>query len=433
METPGPHAATLRVVRLVTPHGEASISARWKRARLLLVAIGSEAALRWMFPKARGFELVSGGKFRHVFTPHKEPISDIATLERIRAAYVRHWHKRLTMEQPSDGLLPGAVPLPFAPPNADDRPTSVQQLGERFMAAQRGSVAASTMEKYILHLRRWQEELGADFAFTGLTTERVLLARQSLVKRLNPRTVNGSMQTLRRVLAFAIDMGWVGVIPWRKVKPLTEAEFKPRWWTPDQAAVALQIAGKDRHQPTALLMLVLGVMVGLRKDEAVNLRWQDLALDRVDSSTRKPAPVCHIRCDEGWKPKGRRPRDIPVSDQCLELLLPHRRESGYVLTPERVLPKRGGTKRVYRWDPDKVWDRVLAVAMQQGLPEIRFHDLRHSFASNLLGAGVSAEKVAEWLGHKDTRLVHSTYGHLLSYDADINRVDYRLPLPAPPT
>ncbi len=67
--------------------------------------------------------------------------------------------------------------------------------------------------------------------------------------------------------------------------------------------------------------------------------------------------------------------------------------------------------------------------MKRGLPEIRFHDLRHSFASNLLGAGVSAEKVAEWLGHKDTRLVHSTYGHLLSYDADINRVEYRISTP----
>jgi integrase len=301
------------------------------------------------------------------------------------------------------------------------------------MAVQRGSVAASTMEKYILHLSRWHEELGDGFAFRDLSTERVMLARQSLVKRLSPRTVNGSMQTLRRVLAFAIDMGWIGVIPWRKVKQLTEAEFKPQWWTPDQAALALQIAAQDRHQPTALLMLVLGVMIGLRKDEAVNLRWQDLVLDRVDGTTGKPAPVCHIRCDAGWKPKGRRPRDIPISDQCLDLLSPHRKESGYVLVPERVLKKRGGTKRVYRWDCDKVWDRVLVVAVQQGLPEIRFHDLRHSFASNLLGAGVSAEKVAEWLGHKDTRLVHTTYGHLLSYDAEINRVNYQRLAPAQPS
>lgn len=179
-------------------------------------------------------------------------------------------------------------------------------------------------------------------------------------------------------------------------------------------------------------MMVLGAMLGLRKDEAVNLRWQDLHLDRTDGNTRKPAPICHIRCDASWKPKGKRARAIPISDQCLGILRAHAKASGYILEPELVLPKRGGTKRVYRWDCDKVWERVLVAAKERGLPEVRFHDLRHSFASNLLGAGVSAEKVAEWLGHKDTRLVHTTYGHLLSYDADINRVEYRLPEAATP-
>lgn len=50
------------------------------------------------------------------------------------------------------------------------------------------------------------------------------------------------------------------------------------------------------------------------------------------------------------------------------------------------------------------------------------YGMRHSFASNLLIDRVSDVKVARWLGHGDTRMVHKHYGHLLSYDDDINGV-----------
>lgn len=53
--------------------------------------------------------------------------------------------------------------------------------------------------------------------------------------------------------------------------------------------------------------------------------------------------------------------------------------------------------------------------------------MRHSFASNFLIAGVSDVKVGRWLGHTDTRMVHRHYGHLLSYDGDINAISARRP------
>jgi integrase len=61
------------------------------------------------------------------------------------------------------------------------------------------------------------------------------------------------------------------------------------------------------------------------------------------------------------------------------------------------------------------------------------YGMRHSFASNLLIAGVSDVKVSRWLGHSDTRMIHKHYGHLLSYDTDINAVRYGATAsPAPP-
>jgi len=62
---------------------------------------------------------------------------------------------------------------------------------------------------------------------------------------------------------------------------------------------------------------------------------------------------------------------------------------------------------------------------EAGGQAITMYGMRHSFASNLLIAGVSDVKVARWLGHRDTRMLHKHYGHLLSYDADINPLGHR--------
>jgi integrase len=55
--------------------------------------------------------------------------------------------------------------------------------------------------------------------------------------------------------------------------------------------------------------------------------------------------------------------------------------------------------------------------------------MRHSFASNLLMAGVSDVLVSRWLGHADTSMALGHYGHLLAYHGDIHRVQIGPPRP----
>jgi integrase len=152
------------------------------------------------------------------------------------------------------------------------------------------------------------------------------------------------------------------------------------------------------------------------------LRWQDLELDRIDQSDNSPAPVAHIVPKEGWTPKDGESRAIPMHQRLVEILRPYQRTTGWVLHANKPMPKRGGTKRVYRYDPKKIWLRVLKKATANGAKAITPHGMRHSFASNLLMVGVSDVLISRWLGHADTSMVHSHYGHLLSYHRDINRV-----------
>ena len=50
--------------------------------------------------------------------------------------------------------------------------------------------------------------------------------------------------------------------------------------------------------------------------------------------------------------------------------------------------------------------------------EVRYHDLRHTFASTLLSAGVSVKAVADWLGHASATITLETYAHLMPVDDD---------------
>lgn len=113
-----------------------------------------------------------------------------------------------------------------------------------------------------------------------------------------------------------------------------------------------------------------------------------------------------------------------VHASLVAIVRPFRRAQGWVLHAAKAMPKRGGTKRVYRYDPKKIWLRVLNKAIARGAKAITPHGMRHAFASNLLMAGVSDVLVARWLGHADTSMVHQHYGHLLSYHGDINRVKF---------
>lgn len=102
--------------------------------------------------------------------------------------------------------------------------------------------------------------------------------------------------------------------------------------------------------------------------------------------------------------------DIPIK---------HRRSDGYLLRAERR--RKVTNANSYRYDPRGLWDRLIKRMVAAGGKRIRPNDMRHSFASNMLNSGESSDKVAKWLGHADTRMVHKFYGHLLSYDEGIDR------------
>jgi len=278
-------------------------------------------------------------------------------------------------------------------------------------------------------LKLWRDEIGNDRPLSELTPEIISEAFARIGKRTSPSTANTSLGVFKTFMTWAANKGIVMDQSHRTVRRRREpsaARHRRAWWTSDQVRLALTCAAEDPHQPTATLLVACGCLLGLRVEEIIMLRWQDLNLDAIDPRTGAPSPVCHVTENNGWVPKDKEGRDIPISAELLAILKQHRQKEGFLLScePKRTGRPRPGSGWRYRYNPHKTWKRILARVVKAGGTSITMYGMRHSFASNLLIAGVSDVKVARWLGHGDTRMLHEHYGPLLSYDDDINAMGF---------
>lgn len=405
-----------------TPHGDATLTSRWQRDRYYLMASGPIAALRWLFSTTNdgGFEK-NGANFRHTFNPAGTPITVLRELQRVCAVWQARWNEKYE-------LTLATAPSPLVTPVGATVISTLGQLFDHLHADRSTKIAKSTTSRDLYRLKVWRDELGNGFPLCDLTPERISSALASIGKKTSSVTANVALGVLKTYLNWAGNMGYVPNQSHRTVRKLKEPPGNKRqraWWQPDDIALALKVAEADTNPVTAKLLIACGCYLGLRVEEIIMLRWQDLSLDAVDPKTNKPKPVCHITPNGGWQPKDGEARDIPICAPLLAILKLHQQLEGYLLNrqPGKTGRPRNGKGWIYRYDPKALWRRLMQAVVAAGGKKIDMYGMRHSFASNLLIANVSDVKVSRWLGHADTRMVHRHYGHLLSYDGDINALD----------
>lgn len=145
---------------------------------------------------------------------------------------------------------------------------------------------------------------------------------------------------------------------------------------------------------------------GLRAGEAMGLQWADIGEDAI--------LVRRSRKDDGsyGKPKNGREREVPYLRRARVLEdVPRRRDCPFVFhTPKGEVLKKGNLS--YLWRAMRDASGTTADRLAQGRTPIRFHDLRHFCATQLLEQGASHFDVSVMLGHEDGgALVMARYGH----------------------
>jgi len=159
---------------------------------------------------------------------------------------------------------------------------------------------------------------------------------------------------------------------------------------------------------------VLGSHVGLRAGEAQGLFVSDIDFLRCTLNVRRQLDgrsEAMVLCDPKTSASA---RSIPVPRSVLDVLAAHVKQYG----PGRdgvLLHNRGE----YLSDSRFTWQwRRAQVAVGLGADALRYHWLRHSFASSLISAGCSVKAVADAMGHSSPSTTLKTYASLWPGDED---------------
>ena len=169
--------------------------------------------------------------------------------------------------------------------------------------------------------------------------------------------------------------------------------------------------------PSVITYILILVTAGLRRGELLALRWDDIdfknGIIKVRNNMVNGINGCIIKA-----PKSEAGiRDIHVGDDVMkELKSAHKR---YI---EDALSYGNGFQKlnfVIRQEdgsplqPDSMTQKWRRFLLQNNLPSIRLHDLRHSNTTALIQAGVNPRVVQQRLGHSDVNITLNTYTHVL--------------------
>jgi integrase len=224
------------------------------------------------------------------------------------------------------------------------------------------------------------------------------LYRSKLDSGLSPRTVQIIHATLHKALKQAVRWSLIPRSVCEVVVPPRVPKSEIRPLDVRQAKKLLDTAW-DR-QPYFYPLCVLAVTTGMRSGEILGLQWQDVDLDAGTVQVRRTVFNGAVSTPK----TARSNRGIRLPRVAVEALRRHPRSSGWVFS------SRNGTSLSVHNLHNRSWKPLLK---DSGLPDIRFHDLRHTCATLLLSKGVHPKLVQELLGHSSIEITLDTYSHVL--------------------
>lgn len=236
--------------------------------------------------------------------------------------------------------------------------------------------------------------------------------RKKKVAQLSPRTVHHIFSTLRTALYRAKRQRLIAVNPCELVDPPRVERKEMRALDASGAAALLRAC----ESSTIGSAIVTALGTGLRRGELLALRWGDVDLERGMLTVRRAIDRVDGRSRFKEPKTNRSRRTISLPKFVADRLRRHRiKQAQWYLhhglghtTAETPVFERGGEA----WVPNTFGTVFARTLHDAGVPHVRLHDLRHSFASMALAAGVDLKTVSTALGHSTISTTADIYAHV---------------------
>lgn len=251
-----------------------------------------------------------------------------------------------------------------------------------------------------VHKRSWKRDLQLfariQKAFGNLRLDQIQKQRIAvwhaglLEEGLSAASADHHPKLLRRMLSMAIEYGLIEKNPLAKFTLFNRDNKVEHYLSDEQLRKLMDVLRTDSNRAVCnIAILLLGT--GCRLNEILTARKSDID---VENRVLKIAAI---------NAKGKRVRSVPLNDASLDIILKQMEDTkGY-----DYLFINHQTGKPYSTIM-KVWTRLRNKA---GLPHLRIHDLRHSFASFLVNSGRTLYEVQQILGHSQS-IVTERYAHL---------------------
>ncbi len=305
-----------------------------------------------------------------------------------------------------------------------DRDSGLPVVGERqtvkeyftsWLETMKMSLRPRTWKRYEQYVRiHLLPTLGAT-TLSKLSAQQLQMLYAARLKAGSSRT---SIHHLHAVIHKALDAALRLSLVQRNVSELVDPpriqHHEMATLSPEQAKVFLEAAVGDRFEA----LYVLALTTGMRQGELLALQWRDVDLEGGTIQVR--ASLQHTGSEFVFtEPKtAHSRRRVALTRRAIEALRLHRL---------RQLEERNALGDVWSKDYDMVFPNSIGGPMEDthlrqrefwplikraGLPPMRFHDLRHTAATLLLGQGINPKIVSEMLGHSQVSITLDIYSHV---------------------
>ena len=219
-------------------------------------------------------------------------------------------------------------------------------------------------------------------------------------KGLSAKTVRNINQVISSAMDFAVAQKIIPENPCKAVA-LPKLEQKEMQTIP---AEQLQAFLQEAKNTGVYEMYYIELSTGLRRGELLGLKWQDIDWKNGIIKVRRAIARVDGEIVEAPLKTKNSYRAVTISQQAIEVLKQQKAKTN----DQYIFPSPNGGPI----SPDSVNNMLKRVLERAGIPKVRFHDLRHTFATIALQNGVDIKTLSSMLGHFSPGFTLGTYTHV---------------------